>query len=204
MRFASLLLLVACSSSTTATEPKRPSPGVAPVIAHATHSCADAALGLESSTKGVRSPDQVVFETLVKRCESDSWPVTAIDCFAKMIEGDLGKCSRPLDERTREAMFAVLAGSELDGAGILIARARLDQLSVGIPACDQFVTAVSAVLTCEGMPVDTRVQLGNETASFWSLPTDRLGEDDLRRMSEVCGESLATLSQQAAGVGCMP
>ena len=75
-------------------------------------------------------------------------------------------------------------------------------LQVGVAQCDAFVTAVQAVLSCEQMPLDTRVQLGNETAQFWSLPTDRLGADDLKRISDVCGQSLLTLEQEATTVGC--
>jgi hypothetical protein len=201
MRLA-LLLFVACGSSPS----PRPAPppadhGQAP-ITNVARGCSDAAHGLEGATKSVRDPDQHVFEALKKRCTDDSWPSTAIDCFATMREGELGKCSRDLAERSREGMFAVIAGSEPSRAGLTVARARLEQLAVGVPACDEFVTAVSAVLACEAMPLETRVNLGNETAQFWSLPTARLQADDLKRISDVCGQSLLTLQQQSAGVGC--
>lgn len=188
-----LLVLVACSSA------PQPRPEPAP-IANATSTCADAALGLEAATKGVRAPERGVFEELKRRCVDDTWPGTAVDCFARMREGELGRCARELPEASREKMFGVLA----DRAGLAIARARLEQLTVGVAACDRFVGAVTTMLGCEGMALDDRVQLGNETAQFWSLPTDRLGEDDLRRMSAVCEQSLVTLQQQAATVGCMP
>jgi hypothetical protein len=152
----------------------------------------------------VREPDQHVFETLRKRCTEDSWPSTAIECFATMREGELGACSKSLPEESRESMFAVLAGSEPSRAGLTVARARLEQLEVGVPACDKFVTAVSAVLACEAMPLETRLDLGNETAQFRSLPTARLGADELQRISDVCGQSLMTLEQQATGMGCVP
>ena len=199
MRVA-LLLLFACGSPTTT----RPAAPAQPVIANSTHSCADAALGLENATRGVRSPDHEVFDALRVRCASETWPASAVDCFATMAEGDLGRCSRSMTDRTRESLFALLAGGESDRAGLAVARARLDRLSVGVAACDRFITAVSTVLTCEAMPIDTRVQLGNETADFWALPTNRLSMEDLHRMSSVCGESLAALEQQAIGVGCMP
>jgi hypothetical protein len=152
----------------------------------------------------VREPDQHVFDTLRKRCTDDSWPSTAIECFATMREGDLGTCSKSLPERSREAMFAVIAGNEPSRAGLTVARARLEQLEVGVPACDQFVTAVSSVLACEAMPLEMRLTLGNETAQFWSLPTARLQADDLQRISEVCGQSLLELEQRATGIGCVP
>jgi len=199
MRLA-LVLLAACGGTPRPAElPPKERP-----ITNVTRSCSDAAHGLEGATKGVREPDQHVFDALRKRCTDDAWPSTAIDCFATMSEGDLGKCSHDLPERSREGMFAVIGGSEPSRAGLIVARARLEQLEVGVPECDRFVTAVSAVLACEAMPVDMRVTLGNETAQFWSLPTARLGADDLHRISEVCGQSLMTLEQQATGIGCLP
>lgn len=195
-----LVLVAACGG---APKPAEPLPAQRP-IANVTRSCSDAAHGLEGATKSVREPDQHVFDALNKRCTDDAWPSTAIDCFATMREGELGKCSRDLPERSREGMFAVIGGGEPSRAGLVVARARLEQLEVGVPECDRFVTAVSAVLACEAMPIDMRVNLGNETAQFWSLPTARLGADDLQRISEVCGQSLLTLEQQATGIGCVP
>jgi hypothetical protein len=199
-----VLLLVAACGSSPSTRSAPPEQTSDHPITNVARSCTDAAHGLEGATKGVREPDQHVFETLKKRCTDDSWPSTAIECFATMHEGDLGACSKSLPERSRESMFAVIAGTEASRAGLTVARARLEQLEVGVPACDKFVTAVSAVLACEAMPLETRVNLGNETAQFWSLPTARLGADDLQRISDVCGQSLTTLEQQATGMGCVP
>lgn len=193
-----LVLLAACGG---AQKPADAPPAERP-ITNLARSCSDAAHGLEGATKSVREPDQLVFDALKKRCADDAWPSTAIECFATMREGDLGACSRDLPERSREGMFAVIGGSEPSRAGLTVARARLEQLEVGVPACDNFVTAVSAVLACEAMPIDMRVNLGNETAQFWSLPTARLQVDDLQRISDVCGKSLLSLQQQSAGVGC--
>src|SRR5262249_54694740 len=136
--------------------------------------CAQAALGLENATRGVRAPDHQVFDALRAQCAEQTWPVSAVDCFATMAEGDLGRCSAALSDAMRERLFAALAGDGSDRAGLAVARARLGRLQVGVPACDRFITTVSVVLTCEAMPLDTRVQLGNETAEFWSLPTSRL------------------------------
>lgn len=170
----------------------------------ASRPCSDAAHGLEGATRGIRDPDQPVFEVLRDRCEGDRWPTEVVDCFAKMKEGELGRCSQNLSERSRESLFGILAGSEPSRAGIVVTRARLEQLHVGVPECDRFVIAVSNVLACEAMPIETRINLGNETAQFWSLPTDRLHAEDVRRIADACSQSLFSLEQQAAGVGCPP
>lgn len=198
MRVA-LLLLVACSSTTP--QPAQPHNTPEP-IANGTHSCSDAALGIENATKGVREPDRAVFETLRQRCLEDHWPAVAVDCFATMAEGELGTCAHDLSDEMRQSIFAVLAGQE-PGGSIVVTRARLQQLQVGVPQCDRFVSAVTTALSCERMSIDTRLQLGNETADFWSLPTDRLSREDKLRISEACGQSLASLQQHALGVGCM-
>jgi hypothetical protein len=196
MRFA-VVLLVACGGA--AQSPSQPLP--AQPIANGTHSCADAALGLENATRGVRAPEHDVFDALRARCMEDSWPVAAVDCFATMAEGELGKCSRNMPDAMRETIFAALAGKEQ--ANLVVTRARLEQLTVGVPECDRFVAAVTIVLTCEHMAIEDRLRLGNETAEFWSLPTSRLSREDKLRISEVCGQSLQSLEQHAIGAGCM-
>jgi hypothetical protein len=206
-----IVLLVGCSASTVpapASSTTPPSAGqplhTQTLHAQARHGCADAALGLEAATKGVRSPDRSVFEQLKLRCERDAWSAATTDCFATMREGDLGECSRALPERSREKLFSVLAGSEPSRAGIAVARARLDQVSVGVAACDRFVTAVSTMLACEHMPIDARVELGTQTADMWALPVHRLAAADLQRIASVCGESLTSLEQQVVALGCTP
>lgn len=195
-----LILLAACGSSQEPA-PVAPSPGV-PLTNHTTHTCAQAALGLENATRGVREPDNDVFDDIKLSCSQASWPSVAVECFATMSEGDLGKCARQLPDSERSKMFDLLSGHRPTKLGIAVAQARLQQLQVGVPACDHFITAVSTLLTCEQVPIDTRVQLGQETAEFWSLPTSRLGAEDLQRMSDVCGASLASLVSQAHGAGC--
>lgn len=195
-----MILLAACRSSQS-DRPAAPSAGVPPTISNQTRSCRQAALGLENATRGVRSPESSVADELVVRCAEDTWPAAAIDCFAEMREGDLGRCSRSLPDDARNRMFAVLGGGG-GRTGIAIALARLEQLQVGVPACDQFITAVSAVLKCEEIAIDVRVQLGQETAELWSLPTAKLAADDVQRMTDVCGQSLASLRQQASDAGC--
>jgi hypothetical protein len=197
MRVA-VVLLVACSATT---KPAQQSVAPQQPIANGTHSCADAALGLENATRGVRAPEHDVFDALRLRCMEDSWPVAAVDCFATMAEGDLGKCSRNMPDEMRETIFAALSGKEQ--TSIYVTRARLEQLSVGVPECDRFVAAVTTVLTCEHMAIEDRLQLGNETAEFWSLPTAKLSREDKLRISEVCGQSLQSLEQHALGAGCM-
>lgn len=179
-----------------------PSPGVAPVLENkVAASCEHAAHGLEGATRGVREPDVIVFDVLLAQCR-DGWRTDALDCFAKMREGDLGRCARVLDERQRESLFASLAGNGPNLAGLAVARARLEQLNVGIADCDRFVNAVTSALGCDGLPLEVRLQLGNETAHFWSLPTERLAPDDRQRMSQVCVSSFETLAKETAPVGC--
>lgn len=143
-----------------------------------------------------------MFDALRLRCIEDRWPVAAVDCFAEMAEGDLGTCSRDLPDTIRETIFATLAGKD-PGGNIYVTRARLERVQVGVPVCDRFVSAVTTVLSCDKLALAERLQLGNETAEFWSLPTSRLSVEDKQRISDVCGKSLASLEQHAHGVGCM-
>lgn len=196
MRVA-VVLLAACSS---AGKPATPAPAATPNVKHA-HTCADAALGLENATRGVRAPEQDVFDTLRLRCVEDRWPTAAIDCFAEMAEGELGRCSRDLPDSVRESIFSTLAGNA--GGNIYVTRARLERVQVGVPECDRFVVAVTTVLSCEKLALEDRLQLGNDTVELWSLPTSRLSVEDKQRISDVCGQSLASLEHHAHGAGCM-
>ena len=159
-------------------------------------------MGLESATKGVRSPESSVFEAMRDRCIQDTWSVDAVNCFATLHEGELGTCARKLPDEARTAFFAVFAGSTVDHGSLEVARARLDALDLPIAECDQFVRSVRAVLACEQMPLESRLELGNETADFWNLPAD-LPESAQQRMAEACGASLTELRHQATGMGCM-
>jgi hypothetical protein len=183
---------------------ERPRPAPPVPLTNETRGCGQAAAGLERGTRSVRGPDDSVLGPMRARCTEDGWPTAAIDCFATMTEDDLGRCAGLLESHDRDRMFAALGGDAHDRSAIAIAVARLSSLKVGIAECDQFVTRVSSVLGCEQMPLETRLQLGNETADFWSLPTARLSADALRRMSTVCGQSLAELEQRATDAGCTP
>ncbi|MGE5181178.1 MAG: hypothetical protein ACM31C_03910 [Acidobacteriota bacterium] len=194
MKPAALLLIAACGAATAPP---------AHVPANATASCREAAAGLEQGTRSVRAPESSVVIEMHARCTEDVWPVAAIECFARMHEGELGRCARALPDGARDRMFAVLGGGAPDRAAIAIARARLESMQVGVGECDRFVAAVHSVLTCEQMPIEARVQLGNETADIWDLPTEGLPEDAQRRMADACGASLAQLQQQAQDAGCM-
>ena len=121
-----------------------------------------------------------------------------------MTEDDLGKCAGELEAKSRDRMFATLGGNGDDRTAIALAQARLQSLKVGVPECDNFVTAVTRALGCQAMPLAQRAQLGNETADFWSLPTTNLPEDAQRRMTAVCAQSLEFLRKQVADAGCMP
>lgn len=138
------------------------------------------------------------------RCVEDTWSATAIDCFATMKEDDLGTCVGQVAARHRDALFAVISGSARDHDALAIIVARLANLKVGIAECDRFVSTVSSAMSCEGLELAQRHDLGNETADFWSLPTKNLPPDAVVRMVRVCTESLQALQQQVAAVGCMP
>ena len=200
MRVALLLCLAACSTPPAArTPPVAPeAPLEAPKVAH---NCSDAAVGLERATKGVRAPESTVFDAMRGRCSDDQWPLAAIECFAMMKEGDVGRCARELHDGVRDRMFAVLSGGN-DRGSLAITRARLDAMTVPVAACDQFIRSVSAVLACEQMPIETRIELGNDTADFWDLPA-QLPADAEQRISTACGQSLSALQQHAAVAGCM-
>jgi hypothetical protein len=194
------LVLIACSSPQKPIEQRT----TARPVANATlHTCAEAAAGLERGTRGLRTPESSVLEQMQGLCTDENWPTPAIDCFAALGAEDkrdeLGACVRKLPEASRIKLFA-----QLDGSAMAIVDARLASLSVGIAECDRFVATVRSVLGCSAMPLDRRVQLGAETADFWSLPTSNLPADAQKRMAAVCGQSLAALQQQAAGAGCMP
>lgn len=159
-------------------------------------------MGIEGATRSVRSPDNSVAGPLTLKCHEDTWPVGAIDCFATMREGDLGTCAKLMSESARAQLFSVLGGFGDAHLSIAVAHARLEGLQVGVRECDDFVNAVASVLACEQVPIDVRVQLGQETADFWSLPTKRLAAEDVARMSTVCTQSLSSLLQQASEAGC--
>ena len=197
-RVLTLGVLVACAAA------PRPAPVPVEPLANVTRTCADAAVGLERATKGVRAPESTVFQPMRERCLADLWPTTAIDCFAHLHEGELGQCAKLLPADARDGMFGVLSGGDHDRAAIAIARARLETLAVGIPTCDRFVSTVANVLSCERLPLETRVQLGTETADFWDLPTHGLPIEAQQRMAAACGQSLAALQQRAVDAGCMP
>ncbi len=197
MKAVALVVLVACGS--TAREH-----GVTQVgTSTATETCSAAAAGLEHATRDVRAPDSSILAEMRQRCGDDHWPDAARDCFAKMDQGDLGRCARTLPDEPRNHMFAVLRGAQDDRAQLVIVRARLQTLEVGVGTCNEFVTAVTSALSCEQLPLDKRVQLGNETADFWDLPTHGLPEDAQKRMTAACGTSLAELQQAAQDAGCM-
>jgi len=192
------IVLVACSG------PAKP-PAAPPVpLENTPRGCGEAAAGLERATRSIREPEGSILAEMRARCVEDRWSATAIECFATMKEDDLGTCAGHVAERSREALFAVISGNARDEAAIPIIVARLANLRVGIAECDRFVTTVSSAMSCEGLELAKRHDLGNETAEFWSLPTKNLPPDAVQRMVRVCSESLEALQQQVAAAGCMP
>jgi hypothetical protein len=193
-----LVALVACSS------PAKPRPSPPVPVSDIQRGCAEAAAGIEQGTRGIRDPGTSVVSAMRGLCLDDRWAAVSIECFSKLSEDDLGRCAGTLAKPARERLFDALGGSGDDRTSIAIAQARLTDLKVGVVECDNFVTTVSRALGCEGMPLEQRAQLGNETADFWSLPTANLPEDAARRMASVCGESLTFLRKQVTDAGCMP
>lgn len=184
--------------------PTKP-PRAAPVpIENTARGCGEAAAGLERATRSIRPPEDSILGAMRARCTEDRWTEVAIECFATMQEGDLGRCVGHVAARDRDALFAVIAGNARDEGGLAVIVARLANLQVGIAECDRFVSTVSNAMSCEGLELAQRHDLGNETADFWSLPTKNLPPDAVVRMVRVCTESLEALQQQVAAAGCMP
>jgi hypothetical protein len=197
MRAAGLLLVAGCWSSA------QPPPPAPPVPAVATHTCADAAIGLERGTKNLRLPDQELLGPMKTRCLEDAWTAQAIDCFAQMGPDELGHCAGMLDEGDKDKLFTALGGGSGygDRAELALITAKVAALQTGIPACDSFMVTVGLVLACDYMPIDTRIQLGTDAAD-WALPSTRLSPDAITRMTQVCDQSRGELEQRAVGAGC--
>ena len=199
MRALILIAVAGCGSATPAHKAAPPVP-----IENTARGCAEAAAGLERATRGIRPPEESILVTMRGLCVRDAWSAAAIDCFATMTPDELGTCAGQVDAKDREAMFGVIAGNDADQASLAIIVARLANLKVGIVECDRFVSAVSTAMSCEGLPLDQRHDLGNETADFWSLPTSGLPPDAVARMVKACTTSLDALHQQVTAVGCAP
>lgn len=202
MRLAVLVLVVAACSHEAPTAATPAAPLIAaPARPARPARCGEAAVGLEHATRSMREPGTSIVREMDGRCQDDGWPAEAVGCFARMGDDDLPRCAHLLPAAARDAMFALVAGGG-GRAAIEVARLRLDGLEVGVGECDRFVAAVATVLGCEQIPIDARIQLGNQTVDFWNLPTSGLSLDAQRRMAEVCGASLAELQQRATGAGC--
>ncbi|MEO8846307.1 MAG: hypothetical protein ABI591_26815 [Kofleriaceae bacterium] len=184
---------MACGS-TPAPKPSPPLP-----IENHTRTCSEAAVGLEQATRSIRPPESSVVQIMRGRCADDRWGDDAIDCFAQMTEGDLGRCAGKLPEDARRQMFGALGGG--DETAVAIARLRLAGMHVGIPACDALWVTTSEYLSCDAVPLATRAELGPQIADSWNLP-DRLPPDAQTRMTAVCTRSRETVLQQAVAAGC--
>ena len=110
MRWLLFLVAAACSSQQQSSQPVEPAAHPGTISNTPPRTCKEAALGLESATRGVRDPGNAVAGPLTLRCHEDSWPIAALKCFATMREGELGKCGRLISERSRAKLFAVLGG----------------------------------------------------------------------------------------------
>jgi hypothetical protein len=179
-----------------------------PVVASRT--CADAGAALERGTVGIRAPESSILAAMRTRCVDDGWSPEAIACFTAMplldaADRELGRCASMLPAPARGRMFDTIgSGTGDDRIALAITRARLGALTLPVPACERFVVTVVGVLSCEGIPVATRLQLGHETSDFWSLPTANLPQDAAREMADICTASIEKLQRQAQEAGCMP
>jgi hypothetical protein len=205
IRVAIALLAAGCGSAAAPPrDPAAPAPAPPVPVDEATRACNDAAAGLERGTRSLRPPEGSVLDAARGLCTDDAWPATAIDCFARMREGELGRCAAVLSKRARDRLFDRLGGGASDRIAVATALVKLSTLQVGIAECDRFVETVAHVLICDAMSIEVRAQLGAETADLWALPTSGLPPDAQLRMAEVCGRSTAALAQQAADAGCAP
>jgi hypothetical protein len=196
MRGVVLVGLAGCWGS-----PQKPAPAPPVPNTTATRTCIDASIGLDRGTRSVRAPDAELIGPMRTRCTEDLWPAKAIDCFAQM--GETSRSLRGmLDKESREAVLDAGGSGFTDRTALAVVKARLTNLQVGIPECDNFVIAVGRVLACDEYPLAARIQLGNETVDFWSLPTSKLPADAVKRMATVCDQSRGELEQRAVGVGC--
>jgi hypothetical protein len=199
-----ILAIAACGGASIRPEPP---PAAEAPLANVARPCSDAAAGIERATKSLREPESSVLQPMKERCEQDTWPPAAVDCFATMAEGDVRKCVGLLADRAQTAMLAVLT----TGGGvspILAAQIRLSSLVVNIPECDQLIHSIVFVLGCQQISVKTRVVLAESTGDFWSLPP-QLPADARARMAKVCADTsndsgFFELTTQAHQAGCMP
>ncbi len=197
------LVVAGCAATTTPPVVGPAPPVVGPATPIATKTCDDAAIGFAAATIAMHSPDVSLIEPVRTLCTSDNWPAAAIACFSEMGADDLVRCAKQLGDRGRDTLYRELSGTG-DEATVEVTRARLAKVEVGVVECDQFVAEVSVVLTCDLLPIDQRVSLGNQTVELWDLPRKRLTGDVYSRMARACGDSLAGLKQAATTAGCMP
>jgi hypothetical protein len=198
------LLIAAVIGGLGCGAPAKPKPAPPVPVADIARTCLDAANGIERGTKGIRAPETTVVGAMRELCADDAWPAVAIECFARMTEDELVSCSGKLETADREHLFEQLDGGTQDEEALAAIVTKLGTLKVGVAECDRFVSAVASAMSCRGMPLADRIQLGNDTADFWSLPTDRLSTEAQLRMAAVCGKSLGQLQQRATAAGCMP
>jgi len=203
------LIAVGCGSAAAPVQgpsthaPQRVAPVPVPVD-EAIRGCQEAAVGLERGTRSLRPPEGSVLETGRRLCVDDAWPAATIECFARMDEGDFGRCAAALPKQARQRLFDRVGGGASDRIAVASALVKLSALQLGIAECDRFVEVVAHVLVCDAMAIEVRAQLASETVDFWSLPTSGLPADAQLRMAEVCGKSTVALEQHAVGAGCAP
>ena len=199
---AVIVIAAACASSAPRPAPAPPVPVESALPAR---TCTEAAARVETTTRHVRPPDASVLEATRARCALDGWSPAVIECFATMSPDELGRCAGALPAPARDALLAVLGGTDRDDEVALdTIVTRLAALQIGVSVCDRFVAAVTTMMGCDRLALADRVALGTETLDFWTLPTSKLSADGQARVSALCGASLQALQQQATDDGCMP
>jgi len=190
---ATLLVLCGCG-------PGKPAPAPPVPIDNVTRTCAEAAVGIDGATKGLRAPESPSLVNPMRAlCNQDHWSADAIECFARMREGDLGACAGKLKDEPRKAMFGALGDS--DDTAIVVARVRLEAMHVGVVECDQLFSTVHDLLSCENIPAMNRAQLGTSAAELWDLPT-KIPPDAQRKMAAVCAQTLGEMKRLETEAAC--
>ena len=116
MRWWPLVVLLGCGGNPPAKQPTA-SP-VPTAISTEQRGCAEAAAGLERSTRSIREPDHSIVSTMRARCLEDVWPPAAIACFASMTEDDLGRCAGELATASRAHVAEVPSWQPLHAFGV--------------------------------------------------------------------------------------
>ena len=208
------LLLAGCSHPAQPPPRSTPAPAIpiATPIVDVPKTCTDAAFGIDRATKDLHPPDQEIVPPMRTRCQRDEWPQLAIDCFARLAsdsadaatgESEIATCVGRLPIAQRAPMLLEIRGEQPDQTAELAeVVTKLGTLQVGIASCDRFVAAVTRMMDCQGLAMDARIQLGNETVEAWNLPMHKVSLQDKAKLAGACMQSLESLERHATALAC--